>query len=103
MYVLIILLLTVSYFLWILNYNCIYLIIRLFSHTYSESFLYLDYNHAVCAAPGSKTFQLLEMIHHLAEPGTLPSGMVFFLPYLSLHVMDVYAASLFSCELSALL
>ncbi|PHT31271.1 hypothetical protein CQW23_27608 [Capsicum baccatum] len=30
----------------------------------------------MCAAPGSKTFQLLEMIHHLAEPGTLPSGMV---------------------------
>ncbi|CAN4114889.1 unnamed protein product [Withania somnifera] len=29
----------------------------------------------MCAAPGSKTFQLLEMIHHLAEPGTLPSGM----------------------------
>nr|XP_016481095.1 PREDICTED: tRNA (cytosine(34)-C(5))-methyltransferase-like isoform X2 [Nicotiana tabacum] len=30
----------------------------------------------MCAAPGSKTFQLLEMIHHLAEPGKLPSGMV---------------------------
>ncbi|OIT32694.1 PREDICTED: tRNA (cytosine(34)-C(5))-methyltransferase-like isoform X1 [Nicotiana attenuata] len=30
----------------------------------------------MCAAPGSKTFQLLEMIHHLADPGTLPSGMV---------------------------
>ncbi|GER26875.1 ribosomal RNA small subunit methyltransferase F [Striga asiatica] len=30
----------------------------------------------MCAAPGSKTFQLLEMIYKLAEPGTLPSGMV---------------------------
>ncbi|KAL3818926.1 hypothetical protein ACJIZ3_004831 [Penstemon smallii] len=30
----------------------------------------------MCAAPGSKTFQLLEMIHKLTEPGILPSGMV---------------------------
>ncbi|KAL3630209.1 hypothetical protein CASFOL_023193 [Castilleja foliolosa] len=30
----------------------------------------------MCAAPGSKTFQLLEMIYKLVEPGTLPSGMV---------------------------
>ncbi|KAI3451180.1 hypothetical protein Pfo_007845 [Paulownia fortunei] len=30
----------------------------------------------MCAAPGSKTFQLLEMIYKLTEPGTLPSGMV---------------------------
>ncbi|XP_022844248.1 tRNA (cytosine(34)-C(5))-methyltransferase-like isoform X1 [Olea europaea var. sylvestris] len=30
----------------------------------------------MCAAPGSKTFQLLEMIHQLTEPGTLPRGMV---------------------------
>ncbi|KAL2521678.1 S-adenosyl-L-methionine-dependent methyltransferase superfamily protein [Forsythia ovata] len=30
----------------------------------------------MCAAPGSKTFQLLEMIHQLTEMGTLPSGMV---------------------------
>ncbi|KAL8476218.1 hypothetical protein ACS0TY_028761 [Phlomoides rotata] len=30
----------------------------------------------MCAAPGSKTFQLLEMIYTLIEPGTLPSGMV---------------------------
>ncbi|KAK6125801.1 hypothetical protein DH2020_040457 [Rehmannia glutinosa] len=30
----------------------------------------------MCAAPGSKTFQLLEMIYKLIEPGTLPSGMV---------------------------
>ncbi|KAL6575929.1 hypothetical protein OROHE_000400 [Orobanche hederae] len=30
----------------------------------------------MCAAPGSKTFQLLEMIYRLAEPGTLPRGMV---------------------------
>ncbi|XP_060186199.1 uncharacterized protein LOC132615602 [Lycium barbarum] len=30
----------------------------------------------MCAAPGSKTFQLLEMIHHMAEPGILPGGMV---------------------------
>ncbi|KAK1370949.1 tRNA (Cytosine(34)-C(5))-methyltransferase [Heracleum sosnowskyi] len=30
----------------------------------------------MCAAPGSKTFQLLEMIYQSIEPGTLPSGMV---------------------------
>ncbi|XP_057783832.1 multisite-specific tRNA:(cytosine-C(5))-methyltransferase-like [Salvia miltiorrhiza] len=30
----------------------------------------------MCAAPGSKTFQLLEMIYKLTEPGTLPTGMV---------------------------
>ncbi|KAH6822591.1 S-adenosyl-L-methionine-dependent methyltransferases superfamily protein [Perilla frutescens var. hirtella] len=30
----------------------------------------------MCAAPGSKTFQLLEMIYKLTEPGTLPSGMI---------------------------
>lgn len=30
----------------------------------------------VCAAPGSKTFQLLEIIHESAEPGSLPNGMV---------------------------
>ncbi|KAM7529313.1 hypothetical protein LguiB_032723 [Lonicera macranthoides] len=30
----------------------------------------------MCVAPGSKTFQLLEMIHMSTEPGTLPTGMV---------------------------
>ncbi|KAK2997703.1 hypothetical protein RJ639_026583, partial [Escallonia herrerae] len=30
----------------------------------------------MCAAPGSKTFQLLEMIHRSAEPESLPNGMV---------------------------
>ncbi|GMP26020.1 hypothetical protein CsSME_00002629 [Camellia sinensis var. sinensis] len=30
----------------------------------------------MCAAPGSKTFQLLEMIYESIEPGSLPSGMV---------------------------
>ncbi|KMT08571.1 hypothetical protein BVRB_6g138510 [Beta vulgaris subsp. vulgaris] len=30
----------------------------------------------MCAAPGSKTFQLLEIIHRANKPGTLPSGMV---------------------------
>ncbi|CAH2061519.1 unnamed protein product, partial [Thlaspi arvense] len=30
----------------------------------------------MCAAPGSKTFQLLEIIHGASEPGTLPNGMV---------------------------
>uniref|UniRef100_A0A5B7BVM7 Putative tRNA (Cytosine(34)-C(5))-methyltransferase n=1 Tax=Davidia involucrata TaxID=16924 RepID=A0A5B7BVM7_DAVIN len=30
----------------------------------------------MCAAPGSKTFQLLEMIYQSTEPGSLPSGMV---------------------------
>ncbi|EFH45197.1 predicted protein, partial [Arabidopsis lyrata subsp. lyrata] len=29
-----------------------------------------------CAAPGSKTFQLLEIIHESSEPGSLPNGMV---------------------------
>lgn len=43
--------------------------------------LFLDVNsdHSVldmCAAPGSKTFQLLEIIHHSNESGSLPSGMV---------------------------
>ncbi|WOK96254.1 multisite-specific tRNA:(cytosine-C(5))-methyltransferase isoform X1 [Canna indica] len=30
----------------------------------------------MCAAPGSKTFQLLEMIHESTEPGLLPNGLV---------------------------
>ncbi|KAL4196327.1 hypothetical protein AMTRI_Chr04g245650 [Amborella trichopoda] len=30
----------------------------------------------MCAAPGSKTFQLLEMIHQSDKPGSLPEGMV---------------------------
>ncbi|CAN8314744.1 unnamed protein product [Cochlearia groenlandica] len=30
----------------------------------------------MCAAPGSKTFQLLEIIHGSSEPGSLPNGMV---------------------------
>jgi multisite-specific tRNA:(cytosine-C5)-methyltransferase len=30
----------------------------------------------VCAAPGSKTFQLLEIIHEASEPGSLPNGLV---------------------------
>ncbi|OMO56157.1 Bacterial Fmu (Sun)/eukaryotic nucleolar NOL1/Nop2p [Corchorus capsularis] len=30
----------------------------------------------MCAAPGSKTFQLLEIIHHSAKGGSLPDGMV---------------------------
>lgn len=43
--------------------------------------LFLDVrpNHFVldmCAAPGSKTFQLLEMIYRSTEPGSLPSGLV---------------------------
>ncbi|XP_021725438.1 tRNA (cytosine(34)-C(5))-methyltransferase-like [Chenopodium quinoa] len=43
--------------------------------------LFLDVhpNHFVldmCAAPGSKTFQLLEIIHRANEPGSLPTGMV---------------------------
>lgn len=44
-------------------------------------------NTAVCAAPGSKTFQLLEMIYDLTDAGTLPSGMVlFFFPFLSFNL-----------------
>ncbi|KAM3344736.1 RNA cytosine-C(5)-methyltransferase NSUN2 isoform X2 [Capsicum galapagoense] len=35
-----------------------------------------DFILDMCAAPGSKTFQLLEMIHHSAEPGSVPGGMV---------------------------
>lgn len=43
--------------------------------------LFLDVHpdHVVldmCAAPGSKTFQLLEMIHHRSGAETLPAGMV---------------------------
>ncbi|XP_010472227.1 PREDICTED: tRNA (cytosine(34)-C(5))-methyltransferase [Camelina sativa] len=30
----------------------------------------------MCAAPGSKTFQLLEIIHEASEPGSLPKGLV---------------------------
>ncbi|CAH9084943.1 unnamed protein product [Cuscuta europaea] len=30
----------------------------------------------MCAAPGSKTFQLLEMIYNSVKPGSLPNGMV---------------------------
>lgn len=30
----------------------------------------------MCAAPGSKTFQLLEIIHQSTNPGALPNGMV---------------------------
>ncbi|EPS65782.1 hypothetical protein M569_08995 [Genlisea aurea] len=30
----------------------------------------------MCAAPGSKTFQLLEMVYKLTEPGSLPRGLV---------------------------
>ncbi|GLU13090.1 hypothetical protein SLE2022_297370 [Rubroshorea leprosula] len=30
----------------------------------------------MCAAPGSKTFQLLEIIHQSSKPGSLPDGMV---------------------------
>jgi len=30
----------------------------------------------VCAAPGSKTFQLLEILHHSTKVGSLPDGMV---------------------------
>ncbi|KAH7520515.1 uncharacterized protein LOC107425311 [Ziziphus jujuba] len=30
----------------------------------------------MCAAPGSKTFQLLEIIHRSAKPGCLPDGLV---------------------------
>uniref|UniRef100_A0A453HAK5 SAM-dependent MTase RsmB/NOP-type domain-containing protein n=1 Tax=Aegilops tauschii subsp. strangulata TaxID=200361 RepID=A0A453HAK5_AEGTS len=30
----------------------------------------------MCAAPGSKTFQLLEMIHQSKEPGLLPTALV---------------------------
>ncbi|CAK9320573.1 unnamed protein product [Citrullus colocynthis] len=43
--------------------------------------LFLDVhpNHYVldvCAAPGSKTFQLLEIIHQSSKPGGLPDGLV---------------------------
>ncbi|CAL0327962.1 unnamed protein product [Lupinus luteus] len=42
-------------------------------------FLDIRSNHLVldmCAAPGSKTFQLLEIIHKSTETGSLPEGMV---------------------------
>uniref|UniRef100_A0A803KW44 SAM-dependent MTase RsmB/NOP-type domain-containing protein n=1 Tax=Chenopodium quinoa TaxID=63459 RepID=A0A803KW44_CHEQI len=40
--------------------------------------LFLDVhpNHFVLDTPGSKTFQLLEIIHRANEPGSLPTGMV---------------------------
>nr|XP_010939686.1 tRNA (cytosine(34)-C(5))-methyltransferase isoform X1 [Elaeis guineensis] len=43
--------------------------------------LFLDVlpNHHIldmCAAPGSKTFQLLEIIHQSTQPGLLPDGLV---------------------------
>lgn len=38
----------------------------------------LPHHHVLdmCAAPGSKTFQLLEIIHQSKEPGLLPDGLV---------------------------
>ncbi|KFK30577.1 hypothetical protein AALP_AA7G279900 [Arabis alpina] len=42
-------------------------------------FLDVQRDHFVldmCAAPGSKTFQLLEIIHESSKPGSLPNGMV---------------------------
>lgn len=42
-------------------------------------FLDVSPNHFVldmCAAPGSKTFQLLEIIYQSTKPGSLPDGMV---------------------------
>ncbi|XP_028755187.1 tRNA (cytosine(34)-C(5))-methyltransferase isoform X1 [Neltuma alba] len=42
-------------------------------------FLNVQPNHFVldmCAAPGSKTFQLLEIIYQSTKPGSLPNGMV---------------------------
>lgn len=38
----------------------------------------LPHHHILdmCAAPGSKTFQLLEIIHQSKEPGLLPDGLV---------------------------
>ncbi|XP_014494471.1 tRNA (cytosine(34)-C(5))-methyltransferase [Vigna radiata var. radiata] len=42
-------------------------------------FLDVHSNHFVldmCAAPGSKTFQLLEILHHSTKVGSLPEGMV---------------------------
>ncbi|XP_020255770.1 tRNA (cytosine(34)-C(5))-methyltransferase isoform X2 [Asparagus officinalis] len=38
----------------------------------------LPHHHVLdmCAAPGSKTFQLLEIIHQTKEPGLLPDGLV---------------------------
>ncbi|KAL3683712.1 hypothetical protein R1sor_001734 [Riccia sorocarpa] len=42
-------------------------------------FLKVEPHHRVldmCAAPGSKTFQLLEMIHKADKPGCLPDGLV---------------------------
>ncbi|XP_068474343.1 uncharacterized protein [Phaseolus vulgaris] len=42
-------------------------------------FLDVHSNHFVldmCAAPGSKTFQLLEILHHSTKVGSLPDGMV---------------------------
>lgn len=38
--------------------------------------------YAVCAAPGSKTFQLLEIVHQSTGPGSLPDGLVLFLTLL---------------------
>ncbi|KAJ7956790.1 tRNA (Cytosine(34)-C(5))-methyltransferase [Quillaja saponaria] len=43
----------------------------LFLDVHSDHFV-LD----MCAAPGSKTFQLLEIIHRSTEPGSLPDGMI---------------------------
>ncbi|CAN6679716.1 unnamed protein product [Malus baccata var. baccata] len=40
---------------------------------YKEKKIYLM---DLCAAPGSKTFQLLEVIHRSMKPGSLPDGLV---------------------------
>ncbi|XP_054822027.1 uncharacterized protein LOC129320546 isoform X2 [Prosopis cineraria] len=48
-------------------------------HTVPPLILDVHSNHFVldmCAAPGSKTFQLLEIIHQSCKAGSLPDGMV---------------------------
>uniref|UniRef100_A0A453HAJ0 SAM-dependent MTase RsmB/NOP-type domain-containing protein n=1 Tax=Aegilops tauschii subsp. strangulata TaxID=200361 RepID=A0A453HAJ0_AEGTS len=41
----------------------------------------------MCAAPGSKTFQLLEMIHQSKEPGLLPTALVLLYMSHLLHIV----------------
>lgn len=53
------------------------------------SFMHIIFNRSsafctVCAAPGSKTFQLLEIIHQSSKPGGLPDGLVCSLLFCTL-------------------
>ena len=56
-----------------------------FSLFFWQLFNYYTYSlfhfFSVCAAPGSKMFQLLEIVYRSSKSGTLPSGLVSIVYY----------------------